>query len=63
MNPLPIAITVGIVAIVPPLRRRVVPVTKAVLDGALGVAGAALGAAVGVADVAINGPGTEPSED
>lgn len=56
MNPLPVIVTAGVVAAVPPLRRRVVPITRAVLQGSLGVVGATLGAAVGVADAAISGP-------
>lgn len=56
MNPLPIVVTTTVIALVPPLRRRVVPVAKATLEGSLGVVGAALGAVIGVADATINGP-------
>lgn len=62
MNPIPVIITAGVVAAVPPLRRRVAPVTKAVVQGSIGVVGAALGAAVGVADAAINGPEPEAAD-
>lgn len=59
MNPLPVIVVAGVVAVVPPLRRRVVPVAKSAAQGSLGVVGAALGAVVGVADAAINGPQTD----
>jgi hypothetical protein len=36
----------------------VVPVAQATVEGSLGVVGAALGAVIGVADAAINGPGS-----
>lgn len=58
MNPLPIIVSTAVVALVPPLRRRVVPVAHATVEGSLGVVGAALGAVIGVADAAINGPGS-----
>ena len=54
MNPFPVIIAAGVVAAVPPLRRRVAPVAKAVMQGSLGVVGATLGAAVGVADAVLN---------
>lgn len=60
MLPIPVIITAAVVAAVPPLRNRVVPVAKATLEGSLGVVGAGLGAAVGVIDAALNG--SAPSE-
>jgi hypothetical protein len=65
MNPFPVLVAAAVVAVIPPLRKRVVPVAKATLSGSVGVVGAALGAAlgagVGVLDAAINGP--QPAAD
>ena len=56
MNPFPVLVAAAVVAVIPPLRKRVVPVAKATISGSVGVVGAALGAGVGVLDAAINGP-------
>mgnify|MGYP000918092262 CR=1 FL=1 len=61
MNPFPVLVAAAVVAVIPPLRKRVVPVAKATLSGSVGVVGAALGAGVGVLDAAINGP--QPAAD
>jgi hypothetical protein len=56
-----VLVAAAVVAVIPPLRKRVVPVAKATLSGSVGVVGAALGAGVGVLDAAINGP--QPAAD
>lgn len=59
MNPIPVIVTAAVVAAVPPLRKRVVPVAKAGAVGAIGVVGATIGAAAGVVSAAVSG--SEPS--
>ncbi len=73
MNPVPFVVSAAVIAVVPPLRRRVAPVAGAVAVGAAKtaatvlVAGAAVGtstidAAVGVGRAALRGP-QAPAED
>lgn len=60
MNPVPFVITGVAVAAVPPLRRRVVPVSSAAISGLIGVAGATVSgvlAVVGSAVVAVSDVG------
>ena len=73
MNPVPIVVAGVVVAAVPQVRRRVVPVSSAIAGGALGVAGATvsgvgsvagavIGGAGGVLSAAIGGSGETPPE-
>lgn len=56
MNPFAVIVAGAVVAAVPPVRKRVVPVATAVAGGALGVVGAAVGGAIGVVEAVVGGP-------
>ncbi len=56
MNPIPVALVTGVVVVIPPLRRRVIPVTAAVAGGVVGVVGAAFEGTRDVVEAVINGP-------
>ncbi len=58
MNPVPIIIGGVAVVVVPPLRRRVVPVTAAIIGSAAGVAIAAVAGAGEIARAVATGSAT-----
>lgn len=55
MNVIPVAIGAGVIAVVPPLRRRVVPVVTATVTGTGSTAIAAVAGAVAVTTAAFDG--------
>jgi len=55
MNPIAIVVAGAVVAAVPPVRKRVLPVATAVAGGALGVVGAVVGGVIGVAEAVVGG--------
>ncbi len=73
MNLLPIAAGAAVVAVVPPLRKRVLPIAvattgavvgtgQAVVTGAASVAFTAVEGVVGVGRAVLHGPGDAPAE-
>lgn len=55
MNPIPIALTAAVVAVVPPLRRRVAPVAAASATAVVAVAVTAVEGAIGVGRAVLDG--------